>query len=179
MLLYSTNAFVATRGQMSMKMAGVSAPLGFFDPLGFSKTDAKTMAKYRDSELKHGRVAMLAVFGWLTQERFHPFYDGKLSGNPLKAAFEAPTLAYVQIFAFCGFLEWVLSSASKKEGYVPGDFYGISSRISDKDDESWVGFQTRELNNGRLAMFAILGEIVHAQISDKGAFEQLHSVGMI
>ena len=156
-----------------MKAAGVSAPLGFFDPLGFSKSSEKDFIKYREAEIKHGRVAMLAVFGWLTQERFHPLYDGKLSGNPLKAASEVPSSAWVQIFLFAGFLEWIFNNASKKEGYAPGDYYGISARISDKDSEAWVGFQTRELNNGRLAMFAILGEIVHAHITGKGAFEQI------
>jgi hypothetical protein len=35
------------------------------------------------------------------------------------------------------------------------------------------GFQTRELNNGRLAMFAIMGEITHSFITGKGALEQL------
>ena len=33
-------------------------------------------AKYRESELNHGRIAMAAVFGILTQEKFHPFYCG-------------------------------------------------------------------------------------------------------
>ena len=32
------------------KMVGVSAPLGFFDPLGFAKkADEATMMKYRES----------------------------------------------------------------------------------------------------------------------------------
>lgn len=163
-----------TRGQISMKAgAGVSAPLGFFDPLGFSKSSEKDFMKYRESELKHGRVAMLAVFGWLTQERFHPLYDGKLSGNPLKAAFEVPPFAYLQIILFAGFLEWVFNYSAKKEGYAPGDYYGITARISEKDSEAWVGFQTRELNNGRLAMIAIIGEIAHAYITGKGALEQI------
>lgn len=73
---------------MKVNLVGASAPLGFFDPLGFSKTDDATLIKYRESELKHGRVAMLAVLGWLTQEHFHPLYDGKLSSNPLKAFLE-------------------------------------------------------------------------------------------
>ena len=161
---------------MSMKidLVGASAPLGFFDPLGFSKgADAATLNKYRDSELKHGRVAMLAVLGWLTQERFHPFYDGKLSGNPLKAFGEVPPLGFVQIIAFIGLLEYTFISVSKSNDYAVGDFYGIGSRIPDKNDPSWVDFQTRELNNGRLAMFAIIGEIAHAAITGKGALEQL------
>jgi hypothetical protein len=69
---------------MSVKdAAGVSAPLGFFDPLGFSKND-ETFARLRESELKHGRVAMLAAFGWIAQELFtFPMYAGA-SHNPLQ-----------------------------------------------------------------------------------------------
>lgn len=48
-------------------MVGSSAPLGFFDPMGFSKGPAERLNAYRESELKHGRTAMLAVVGFLTQ----------------------------------------------------------------------------------------------------------------
>jgi hypothetical protein len=148
---------------MKIDLVGSSAPLGFFDPLGFSKTDAATLAKYRESELKHGRTAMLAVLGWLAQEKWHPLYDGKLSGNPLKAFLETPPLAFVQIVAFGGLIEYVFESSKKKNAnYVPGNYYGINA---DPADPSWVDFQTRELNNGRLAMFAIIGEIAHAALT--------------
>ena len=174
----SVNAFApmarASRGQLSMmaKEVGVTAPLGKFDPLGFSrKADAAIMKKYRDSELKHGRVAMLAVLGVLTQERFHPLYDGKLSGNPLAAFNGVPAFGWVQIIIFCGILEFTFAAVAKDENYSVGDYYGISSRISDKDSEAWVGFQNRELNNGRAAMFGILGELTHAAITGKGPLE--------
>eukprot|EP00001_Collodictyon_triciliatum_P142561 24927_2 len=37
-----------------------------FDPLGFSEVfDVKVL---REAELKHGRIAMLAVLGWIVQE---------------------------------------------------------------------------------------------------------------
>lgn len=60
-MFYRCSAFlssVTSRSKMSMKvdLVGSSKPLGFFDPLGFSKTDDKTLLKYRESELKHGRV---------------------------------------------------------------------------------------------------------------------------
>merc|ERR1739848_4999 len=47
-------------------MAGVTAPFGFFDPLGFttSITEGKLLF-YREVEIKHGRVAMLASLGFL------------------------------------------------------------------------------------------------------------------
>jgi Chlorophyll A-B binding protein len=162
---------MARSGAIMMKvdMVGSSAPLGFFDPLGFSKgADAATLAKYRESELKHGRVAMLAVLGVLTQEKWHPLYEGKLSGNPLDAFVGVPPAGFVQIIAFVGLIEYYLSVVSKQEGFVPGDYLGVAARVNDVKDPSWVGIQTRELNNGRLAMFAIMGELAHAAITGKG-----------
>lgn len=160
---------------MSAKdMPGVTAPLGFFDPLGFStKADAKTLSKYRESELKHGRVAMLAVLGYLSAERWHPLYEGKLSGNPLEALTQVPTLGWVQIVAFCAIIEYTQWNAAKSPSYKAGDLYGFNALFADEKDPSWVDFQNRELNNGRAAMFGIMGEIVHTIITKKGAIELL------
>ena len=171
----------ATRPSSSLKMsakdmAGVTAPLGFFDPLGFAtKADAKTLSKYRESELKHGRVAMLAVLGYLGAERWHPLYDGKLSGNGLEALSQVPTLGWVQIVGFCAIIEYTQWNAAKSPTYKAGDLYGFNSLFADEKDPSWVDFQNRELNNGRAAMFGILGEIVHSKITGKGAIELLAS----
>ena len=47
---------------------GATEPLGFFDPLGFTKVgDEAGFNKLRSSELKHGRVAMMASVGLLGQ----------------------------------------------------------------------------------------------------------------
>ena len=35
-----------------------------FDPLGFSGSDKDTLIFMREAEIKHGRLAMLAVVGW-------------------------------------------------------------------------------------------------------------------
>merc|ERR1712167_404668 len=46
-----------------------------FDPFNFaSRADKAEMGKFREAELKHGRVAMLAVPGFLLSEDFHPFF---------------------------------------------------------------------------------------------------------
>jgi hypothetical protein len=43
---------------------GVQAPVGYFDPLGLAASiDQETFEQYRTCELKHGRVAQLAVIG--------------------------------------------------------------------------------------------------------------------
>merc|ERR1711998_302780 len=116
--------------------------------------------------------------------------DGKLSDNPLQALWDMPpagdvfTPIYivtisinsylfftgaVQIIAFIGLLEYTFDAVTKATGNPVGDFYGISNRISDKDAPAWVDFQTRELNNGRLAMFGIMGELAHSAINGQGA----------
>ena len=55
---------------------GDIAPTGFFDPAGLSKgKDAAELKQWREAEIKHGRVCMLATAGILTQEiyQFLPF----------------------------------------------------------------------------------------------------------
>ena len=49
------------------KELGAQAPLGFFDPQGFLKdADQEQFDRFREVELKHGRISMLAVTGYLT-----------------------------------------------------------------------------------------------------------------
>eukprot|EP00638_Chattonella_subsalsa_P021254 CAMPEP_0117854460 /NCGR_PEP_ID=MMETSP0950-20121206/29_1 /TAXON_ID=44440 /ORGANISM="Chattonella subsalsa, Strain CCMP2191" /LENGTH=186 /DNA_ID=CAMNT_0005703103 /DNA_START=75 /DNA_END=632 /DNA_ORIENTATION=+ len=163
----SFNGVAKSSTGMTMKiegMVGDCAPLGFFDPLGYSKGGPDALAKYREQELKHGRVAMLAVLGWVTQEVFHPLYDGKLSANPLKAASEVPLAGWLQILGFTAFMELMGKLIAKQEGYVPGDLLGAAKLNSD-DDEGWKDYQLKELNNGRAAMIAIMGMWAQAGVT--------------
>merc|ERR1719316_1783694 len=53
------------------ELPGGLPPMGFFDPLGFCSADDITEGKikfYREVELKHGRVGMLAALGFLVGE---------------------------------------------------------------------------------------------------------------
>merc|ERR1719210_1568679 len=50
------------------KQVGATAPLSFFDPLGFAKSgDEEGFRILREAELKHGRVAMMASVGLVGQ----------------------------------------------------------------------------------------------------------------
>jgi len=61
--------------------AGSVAPLGQFDPLGLtSGFSVEEIKRYRESEVTHGRVALLASLGYLVGESFHPFFGGVVSG---------------------------------------------------------------------------------------------------
>jgi hypothetical protein len=56
-------------------MEGNTLPLGNWDPFGFQLVDINMMRKYRESELKHGRLAMLACVGFIVQEFYHPLHE--------------------------------------------------------------------------------------------------------
>merc|ERR1719363_4097 len=61
--------------EMAKNMPGVTDPLRLFDPAGFC-TDCSEgkLCFYREVELKHGRVSMLASLGFLVGEQFHPLF---------------------------------------------------------------------------------------------------------
>ena len=82
--------------------------------------------RFREAELKHGRVAMLATFGMIVQDKFHPLFDGKLSSNPLLAITQVPKLGVLQIILFIGFMEVIGIMNSRRPDYEPGNFLGSS-----------------------------------------------------
>ena len=51
-------------------LPGALEPMGLFDPLGFAaKADEKTLKRYREAEVTHGRVAMLASVGFVSDAK--------------------------------------------------------------------------------------------------------------
>jgi len=139
---------------------GAIAPMGFFDPLGLSKgKDDATMQHYRESELKHGRVAMAACLGWyVTASGVHPAFNSSLSSDPWKAMQELPLVGWLQFVLGCGAIEWLAEQIKARPGYKAGDLLG-AAYWTDDSDELWVAYQNRELSNGRLAMLAIVGMV--------------------
>lgn len=55
-------------------LPGNTLPLGNWDPAGFQLASKKVIFKYRESELKHGRLAMLASAGFVVGELYHPLH---------------------------------------------------------------------------------------------------------
>merc|ERR1712178_619382 len=50
---------------------GVQAPVGFWDPVGFTKDgDEEAFTRRRVTEIKHGRVSMFACLGYIVPEYF-------------------------------------------------------------------------------------------------------------
>lgn len=83
------------------ELPGVLAPVGFFDPLGFAeKADANTMKRYREAELAHGRVSMLAVVGFLVGEYVEGssfLFDSQITGPAISHLAQVPVGFWVML----------------------------------------------------------------------------------
>merc|ERR1712039_859424 len=85
---------------------GAMAPLGYFDPAGFSKKgDENGFRTLRAAEIKHARVAMMAAVGAVVQHFVKiPGFEEVPSG--LSAVTTAPgSYGTVALFAVAGGLE--------------------------------------------------------------------------
>nr|CAM33408.1 light harvesting complex protein 5 precursor [Guillardia theta] len=145
-----------------------------FDPLGFSEVfDVKVL---REAELKHGRIAMLAVLGWLVQESYtFPFFD-KVS--PIEAHdLLVKSGGMSQILLWTSFLEifgGIALFQTIQGTRYPGDFsfdpLGLSAG---KNEANLEKYQLAEIKHGRLAMIAFGGFAHQYFITKQGVFEQL------
>lgn len=145
---------------------GAMEPLGYFDPLGFCKDKgAENFYNFRCAEIKHGRVAMMAAVGAVVQHyvKFPGFQDVP---SGLAAVNVAPgSYAAIALIGVSGVLE--LGVWTEKGDKIPGNF-GDPLGL----DQYTREMRERELNNGRMAMFAAIGIIVAELYTGLDAIEQ-------
>merc|ERR1711933_256792 len=93
---------------------GVQDPVGFWDPAGLAADgDVQKFKRRRAIELKHGRISMAATIGYIVPEYYKfsgflsPSKGLKFADGPkgLAAISKVPTLGWVQIVTFAGFIE--------------------------------------------------------------------------
>merc|ERR1712217_901159 len=124
--------------------------------------------RYREAELTHGRIGMLASAGFLVQEGYHPLFEG--TGETYSQQLQdVPGWFWLPLVLVFGAIEVKRASRSKdlSEGYYPGDFGWDPLGLKPDDAEEFQRKQEIELNNGRLGMIASLGFI--AQEAATGA----------
>mmetsp|Transcript_28988 Transcript_28988/g.37886 ORF Transcript_28988/g.37886 Transcript_28988/m.37886 type:complete len:215 (-) Transcript_28988:177-821(-) len=154
---------------------GAQKPLGFWDPLNFVlDQDQSRFDRLRYVELKHGRIAMLAITGHITTSSgVRISGDIDYSGTSfasiksgLAGLSDVPTGGLLQILAFIGFLEVFVMKDVNGTGEFPGDFRnGFLDFGWDRySDEEKYEKRAIELNNGRAAQMGILGLMVHEKI---------------
>ena len=175
-------------------LPGALDPVGFFDPLGFAeKAPPATLKRYREAELAHGRVSMLAVIGFLVGEKVEGssfLFDASISGPAITHITQVPDGFWAVIIAFIGAYEatraetgWVDPADCPvdqpgllKDDYLPGDLKFDPLGLMPEDAEEFAIMQTKELQNGRLAMLAAAGFLAQEAVDGKGIIEHLQSM---
>ena len=159
---------------------GAQPPLGFFDPLGLvADGDQEKFDRLRYVEIKHGRICMLGVVGYLvTAAGVRLPGDIDMSGTKFSdigagwdGSSQVPVAGALQVLAFVGFLELAVMK-DITGGEFPGDFrndfidYGWDSF----DEETKLQKRAIELNQGRAAMMGLLALMVHDKLGNVDTF---------
>jgi hypothetical protein len=163
----STSALYASG--LLKDLPGALPPLGIWDPLGFSdKADEATLKRYREAEITHGRVAMLATVGFLVGEKVEGssfLFDAQISGPAISHLSQVPTGFWIILTIAIGATEqyratigWVepenipIDQPGKlREEYTPGDIGFDPLGLKPTSPEAMLEMQNKELQNGRLA----------------------------
>jgi hypothetical protein len=174
-------------------LPGAIAPMGFFDPLGFAeKADANTLKRYREAELTHGRVAMLAAVGFLVGEKVEGssfLFDASIKGPAITHLTQVPVIFWGVLAIAIGASEikraeigWVDPAEVPvdqpgllRDNYTPGDIGFDPLGLKPSDPEEYEIMATKELQNGRLAMLAAAGFMAQELVDGKGIIEHLQS----
>jgi len=168
-------------------LPGAIGPLGFFDPLGFTNDmDLLGVKRFREAEVMHGRVAMMATIGYIIGESTPTITYGmnthhtignnqipEIAGTVLFPFFLAINIAEA-VRASIGWVEPGLGPLfTLRENYYPGDIRFDPLGFKPSDPKEYANMQNKELSNGRLAMLAAAGMCVQEQINGKGILENL------
>jgi len=165
-------------------LPGITGPLDFFDPMGFCSQEGVTEGKirfYREVELKHCRVAMLAALGFPLAEQFHPLFGGNVDvpsyvafqATPLQTFWGAVVFAVAlpeifSVFTFqnpAGSQPWTINLDHK-----PGDLGFDPMGLKPTNEAELKEMQNKELNNGRLAMIAVAGMVAQEMTTGSKLF---------
>ena len=141
-----------------------------------------SLKNYREAELKHGRLAMLAAVGWpIAEELQGPI--SKALGQPdllvngcadggekcVEALTRVPSVLnggldrispfyWLAVLLFSAGVEAYALRIVKPANYLPGDLGFDPLGLYAGKNAAWKSdMQLKELNNGRLAMIAITG----------------------
>lgn len=185
------NGWVPDESKPCYGLPGIAAPLGFFDPVGFTNDmDLNGVKRFREAEVLHGRVAMMATVGYLIGENTPTIAYGMNTlgnGHSTIANNQIPEVPGIWLFAFfltinitealrasTGWVEPGLGPLfSLRETYYPGDIKFDPLGLKPKDAEEFANMATKELNNGRLAMIAAAGMCAQEQVNGEGILQNL------
>mmetsp|Transcript_38290 Transcript_38290/g.46242 ORF Transcript_38290/g.46242 Transcript_38290/m.46242 type:complete len:239 (-) Transcript_38290:341-1057(-) len=181
------NGWVPDKSLPCYGLPGAISPLGFFDPIGFTKDmELSGVKRFREAEIMHGRVAMMATLGYIIGESTPTIAYGMDTHHTI-ANNQIPDIPGTVIFPFflviniceavranIGWVEPGLGPLfTLRETYYPGDIGFDPLGLKPAAAKDFANMQTKELSNGRLAMLAVAGMCVQELVNGKGILENL------
>merc|ERR1711924_542459 len=168
-------ATAAKSGEFCYGLPGSIAPIKDFDPFQYTNDATfEQMRTWREAELAHCRVGMLAAAGFLVQEKFHPLFSGDggpaieqipqlpagfcvaltmciaaLEAKRISVGFATPTESKLNEARAGGISQ---SFQRLRDDYVPGDLGFDPLGLKPTDPAEYYEMQTKDIQNGRLAM---------------------------
>jgi hypothetical protein len=162
-----------------------------FDPLGFSKVNSLNsfgLTKFfmRESEIKHGRLAMLAAFGWPVAELLdrplakvfgmQPIVDDAgRSPSILNGGLDKVSpIFWVSILGAAFVIDMIQINKANADDpeYFPGNIGWDPLGLYPKDEAGQKAMQAKEIRNGRLAMIAITAFAAQEYVTSLGVVEE-------
>jgi len=160
-------------GKFAQGLVGADGAWGRYeyDPLGFSKTYPELVPWFREAELKHGRIAMLAMVGLVVPD-FVRIPGERYSFEACPLTIDAHDKLNGAVGVNFQILFWItiVELCCAKKVYEWGSLetagdYGFGVQFLPKDEEGQKQMRLKELKNGRLAMVAFGGAITQAVIT--------------
>merc|ERR1712228_147497 len=142
---------------------------GYWDPMFVAEKNDGEFARFREQEIKHGRVAMLAVVGYLTTAagvRFPGAGDVPAGFKAFSTLFNNEVeggLMVLAQFMFTTLLMEMMNGDRTGTAEFPGDYRNGALDFGwDKQSDEWkMKKRNLELNQGRAAMMGITGLMIH------------------
>jgi len=182
--------FAKTLPGISQPFPNIFDPLNFLGSAGSSNTPIRDVRRWRESELTHGRVCMLAALGFVAQEQLEgtksrpfPFVRGPAINHFQQvesqgAIFWLPLLFAIALAeSYRVAVGWNDPTSSQfyslRDDYEPGNLGFDPLGLLPDDPKEAYEMKTKEINNGRLAMIAVAGFVAQELRNGQPIFSNL------
>merc|ERR1719421_2573809 len=171
----------AASSEFCYGLPGAIAPAGEFDPANLlDGVSQEEVYRWREAEITHGRVGMLASAGFLVQEGFHPLFTAD-NGPAIEQIPQLPPLLWFGMTLGIGICESLRIQKGWKnpydgpersqnefqlrDDYTPGDLGFDPLGLAPTDAAEFREMQEKELSHGRLAMIAAAGFLAQETVT--------------